>query len=410
MVNQIIDRINMTEEKDRRLKILWNSNSPHTNSGYASFTRDFVKRAKADGWQIAINAFVGHEGSPREIDGILNYPRLADTWGSDGLVYNGRHFGAHVVVHFADSWVLNPQFLAQLNAEGRKLIYYVPIDQEPIPPNVIQNLKFGYKLISFSKFGQKALQKAGYTSKLIVEGVDTDIFKPLDKKQCRKELGLPENAFIIGQIGANKENLPRKGWQQSLEAFKLFHDKHPEAIFFYQTNQQQPSGFPIMHYANYLGIDKHIFHLDDYMSTFHAGSEIMVKIYNSFDFLTHASLSEGFGLCIIEAQACGILPVVNRAQSQPELVIPEETGYICEPGFKWFSNAGGFHFVPDTKSLYEQYEKIYALGEKGREAKGKKAREYVMKNYNINTLYENEWKPLLEKLQIEILGGQPSNT
>lgn len=387
--------------KDRRLRILWNSNSPHTNSGYASFTRDFVKRVKADGWSIAINAFVGHEGSPREIDGILNYPRLGDQWGSDGIVYNARHFGAHVVVHFADSWVLNPQYLQQLNAEGRKLIYYVPIDQEPVPPNVISNLKFGYKLIALSKFGQKALQKAGYTSKLILESVDTELFKPLDKKQCRKELNLPEDAFIIGMIGANKENPPRKGWQQALEAFKLFHDKHPQSLFFFQTNQQSQTGFPIMHYANYLGIDKQMFHLDDYMATFHAGHEIMAKIYNSLDILSHASLSEGFGLCIIEAQACGIPVIVNDCQSQPELVIPDKTGLICKTGFKWFSNAGGFHYFPDSNDLYLQYEKLYRAD---RKEMSKAARQHIVDNYNIDKSYEKQWQPLLLKLQDDILG------
>lgn len=389
------------KSKDRRLRIIINTNAPWTSSGYGIWAGMFLKRAIADGWNIALNAFVGHEGKPEVIDGILTYPRLQDTWGSDGILYNSRHFGAHIIINFMDAWTLNPQFLSQVNAEGRKLVYYVPIDQEPVPLNVLNNLKFGYKLITFSQFGHKALQRAGFSSKLIVEGTDPDIFKPLDKAACRKEIGLPLDAFVIGMIGANKENPPRKGWQQALEAFKMFHDKHPEAVFFYLTNQNSPTGFPLMHYAHYLGIDKQIFHIDDYLATFHAGSTEVNKILNCFDILTHASLTEGFGLVIIEAQSAGIPVVVNDCQSQPELIVPEKTGLVCKPGFKWFANAGGFHYFPDTNSLYEKYEQLFRSD---REKMGKAARQHIIDNYNINTLYEEKWRPVLEQMQDDLLG------
>lgn len=391
----------MGEKKDRRLKILFNSNAPHTNSGYGREMEHLLPLLKKDGWQIAMNAFVGHEGAPREIDGILHYPKLQDTWGSDGMVFNARHFGAHVVIPFADAWVFNPQFLQQVNADGRKLIFYVPIDQEPVPINVLNNLKFAYKIITFSAFGQKALQRAGFTSKLILEGTDTNIFKPLDKAESRKTFGIPNNKFIIGMVGANKENPPRKGWQQALEAFKLFHDKHPESLFFFQTNQNNPGGFPLMPYAHMLGIDKYILHMDDYLATFHAGSEVMAKLYNSFDILSSASLSEGFSLCPVEAMSCGIPVIVNDCQSQPELVIPEKTGLICKRGFAWYTNAGGYHYFPDVNSLYEKYEQLFRSD---REKMGKAAREHVLAKYDINKIYEQQWKPMLIALQDELLG------
>ncbi len=393
----------MTEEikKDRRLKILFNTNAPWTNSGYAREAEHLLPRLIKDGWQIALNAFVGHEGSPTTIDGIFTYPKMGDAWGSDGLVFNGRHYNANVILTFQDVWALNSQFLQQLNNEGRKFIAYVPIDQDPIPPNVLANLKYCYKIISLSKFGQKSLMKNGFMSTLIQEGTDTEVFKPLDKVQCRKDLGMPLDGFIIGGIGANKENPPRKGWQQALEAFKLFHDKYPKSYFYFHTNQNSPGGFPVFHYAHYLGLDTAILKMDEYMATFHADAEIMNKLYNAFDFLSHASLSEGFGLCIAEAQSAGCPVVVNDSQTQPELVIDGKTGFVCKTGFKWFTNALGFYNFPDPNSLYEKYELLYKAD---RIQMGKDAREHIQERFNIEKIVENKWIPYLETLQKELLG------
>lgn len=400
-----MEEVKPTIYTDRRLKILINTNAPWTASGYAREAEHLLPRFLKDGWQVALNAFVGHEGHPRTIDGILTYPKMGDTWGSDALVFNGRHFGAHVVLTFQDVWTLNPQFLQQLNNEGRKFIAYVPIDQEPIPQNVLQNLRFCYKIITFSKFGQKALMKAGFTSTLIQEGTDLNVFKPLDKMQCRKELNIPLDKFVIGMVGANKENPPRKGWQQALEAFKRFHDKHPDSLFFFHTNQNSPGGFPILQYAHELKIDNALFKMDDYMATFHTGSEIMNKLYNSFDFLSHASLSEGFGLCIAEAQAAGCPVIVNDCDSMPELVIDGKTGFICKTGFKWYTNALGFYHFPDVDSLYEKYELMY---EADRIKMGQEARKHIEERFNIDTIVEKKWNPFWEQLQKEILGEPQS--
>ena len=83
------------DNKVRNLKVYWNSNAPWSFSGYGVFTGDFVKRMKADGWPLAVGCFYGLDGNPVEIDGTLYYPKLEDTWGTDGMVYNAQDFGAN---------------------------------------------------------------------------------------------------------------------------------------------------------------------------------------------------------------------------------------------------------------------------------------------------------------------------
>lgn len=375
------------------------------NSGYSVESRDITTRLKEDGWQLAYSSMAGNSGGTILQNGIVTYPVLTDQWGSDAMVMHARHFQANAVFTMLDVPVLNPQFLAQLQAERRVWIPYLPIDQEPIPPPLLGNLRFAYRIITFSKYGQKALEKEGFSSTLIYEGTDTNIFKPMDKQACRKEIMgvIPPDAFVIGMIGANKENPSRKGWQQALEAFKIFYDRHPESVFFYESNQNYPGGFPIDYYAKVLGIEKQVFHIDQYMSVIHSGSEVMAKMLNAFDMTLHCSMTEGFGLVIIESQACGTPVIVNNCHSQPELVIEGKTGEITKTGQKHFSQAGGYWYYPDVDSMVEKMEITYKRVKESEKMVEDDCVKWVDENFNIDKIVSSKWLPFLEDLQKEIL-------
>ena len=386
--------------KDRRLRIIWNSNGVNVPSGYGVFQRDLLYRLLKDGWIVAQSAFVGVEGAVTMLDGLPVYPKMQDPFGSDAILAHTRHFKADVTFSMQDVWTLQGEALNQLP----HFIPYTPIDQEPVPQGVLDKVRYAYKIITFSKFGHEALEKAGFTSTLIVEGIDTNIFKPMDKAECRKFFGLPQDKFIFGQVGANKENPGRKGWQEALEAFKLFHDKHPDSIYFYQTNQPSPSGFPIEMYAQQLGLSNCIFKLDPYLGIWHTGSNEVAKMLNAFDVTLHPSSTEGFGLLSVESQACGTPPIVNNCTSMPELVIDGVSGEICDVGRRWFSPAGGFWYFADVNSLYDKMEKLYRAD---RKKYGEAGRKNVVDNYNIDTLFTEKWVPYLEDLQTELLGVAP---
>lgn len=388
--------------KRRDLRIIWSSNGHWSNSGYAVFTRDLLTRLQADGWPIAEIAFYGLQGYKATIDNILVYPQIKHPFGSDALFAHSLDFKANVAFAMQDVWSLDVNDLQGLKQNNIPFIPYLPIDQEPVPDTILQRLNFAYKIITFSKYGQKVLEDHGYASKLIVEGIDTNIFKPMDKVAARTKLGLPQDLFLFSMIAANKENPPRKGFQEALEAFASFVKNHPKSGIFFHTQQISPAGFPIMDYAHYLGIDKNMFFLPPYAGTFKSDSWAVAEEVNACDVGLHPSMTEGFGLLVVENQACGKPVIIQGCTSMPELIIPEKTGWACKTQKKWWRNMGGYVYMADPISLHEQMEKVYeALSKPNTIAED--GRKNVVENYNIDTIFKTEWLPLFEELQSELL-------
>lgn len=400
--------------KDRRLRMLWNSNGPSTNSGYGVETRDLLYRFLEDGWPVACSAFWGVQGYPIQLNGedliketdrfkglkLKCYPTMDSPWGSDSLVAHGQDYKADVVFTFQDVWTLDINHLKQL----KYWVPFVPIDKDPVPVSVLEKLQYAYRIVTFSSFGQKALQKAGFTSTLILEGTDTNIFKPLNKEECRSGLGLPQDAFIFGMVAANKENPPRKGFQEAMEAFKMFYDKHPEAMMVFHTQQMSPTGFPIVQFAQHLGFAHRIAMINPYQAVWQSDSYSINKEMNAFDVLLHPSQTEGFGLTAVEAQSAGIPVIVNNCHSMPELVVKDKTGFICNTDKPRWGSDNSYTYPANVQSLYEQMEKAYASLKENPNKIKNDCRKHVQQNFNIDTLVTEKWIPFLDRLQKEIKG------
>lgn len=386
------------EQQQKKLRILISSNAPWASSGYGQQIAEFLPLIAKEGYPTAMVDFFGLEGGKLMLDGVLHYPKINHIYGSDAMVLHGRDFKADVCFALQDQWVLHPNDLQQVN----RYIPICPIDHDPVPNAVLEKLKFAYRIVTYSKFGQKELQRKGLMSTYIPHTVDTEVFKPMDKAERKKAAGLPENAFIVGMVAANKDNPPRKSFQEVLDAFKLFLDKVPEALLYIHTNPDNPGGFPIKEYAGFIGIQDKVLFPDTYQMSFNTTKEDMNLIYNTMDVCLNPSFSEGFGCSIIEAQSAGIPVVVNRFTSMPELVIEGVTGEICNVASKRFTALGSYAGIPSVESIFDCLMKIYNAD---RVAMGKAAREFMVAEYNTTSVFEKYWKPFLRRLELEIYGN-----
>lgn len=401
-------------KKQKRLRCFWSSNSMWSDSGYGSACQDLLPLIRDEGYPTAISNFYGQAGTPFEfpyecthgeridhkLAGIKQYPIINHSFGSDAALWHSKDFKADVVFTLQDIWPMNPQDVSQYT----RFIPWVPVDHDPIPPGTLANLRFANRIIAMSKFGQEQLSQNGFSSIYIPHMVDTKIFYPMNTQEIKQKRGIPPETYVFGMVAANKDNPPRKSFQEVLEAFKAFLQKVPKAMLYIHTDPHFPGGFPIDMYAKSLGIQNNVFFpgLDFpqiYAFKYNTGKKQMAEIYNTFDCLLAPSTSEGFGVPIIEAQACGIPAITSNWVAMKELV--PENQRVAPSGLKWTSMQS-YAFTPSVDDLYNKMIQIYNF--QPRKELKDAAHKFALENYSLDKWFKKGWIPLLESLQQEIYG------
>jgi D-inositol-3-phosphate glycosyltransferase len=105
---------------------------------------------------------------------------------------------------------------------------YTPIDSYGIFPELNASVSEWDGLATYTEFGKEELIKMGYEKPISVipHGTDFSKFFPMDPLECRKELGVPEDAFIV--FNGNR-NQPRKRIDLTIKAFIKFAKDKPDA-------------------------------------------------------------------------------------------------------------------------------------------------------------------------------------
>lgn len=140
---------------------------------------------------------------------------------------------------------------------------------------------------------------------VIPHGLDHELFAPRDKATCRRLFGLPEDAFIVMNVGTNQF---RKRQDLTMRAFKLFADKRPDARLVLHCQGEGMQGWDLQQMARYLGIADKLF-LTHAMNKDWSEDEL-VSLYNAADVMINTAGGEGWGLPNCESAACGIPQLV----------------------------------------------------------------------------------------------------
>ncbi len=379
----------------KKLRILFSTNDIRTYSGYASTGANLLPYIVKEGYALAMSSFFGVEGFVDQWQGMTVYPKMNNPYGDDAMVFHGQDFKADIIITNQDVWPLDYGLLKQIN----RFVPWVPIDLDPVPPSIVERMRLAYRIITCSKFGYEQLKNFGIHSTYIPYSVNTEIFKPMDKLALRKKFGIPPKGFVFGMVAANKDLPPRKSFQEVMDAFKMFLGKHPEVYLYLNVPMGNPQGFPILEYAKILGIAERVLHNDNYNIFFKFGKDAVAEIINCFDVSLNPSISEGFGLNIIEAQSCGVPVITNDFTSQPELIIDGVTGWKTKIAHKRFTHLSSWVGEPDTQDLFEKMELAYSAD---RKVIGEAGRKNAQENYDSKLVFQKYWKPYLEKVEAEI--------
>jgi glycosyltransferase involved in cell wall biosynthesis len=269
-----------------------------------------------------------------------------------------------------------------------------------MPPKVREALSGSYKRIAMSKFGVAESHKAGLDCYYVPHGVDTNIYKPQNKQEARKMLKLPEDAWIVGTVAMNKGIPSRKSLPAMLQAFANFKRKHTDAIYFLHTQygdgRDGLGGVNMPEICGLLGLKmgKDVFITDPYAMALGMSDEFMSNLYSAMDVHILASMGEGFGVPIIEAQACGVPVIVGGWTAMPELV---RSGHIIDKADAepiW-TGIASYQWQPTVKSIERKMELEYRKPSPN-------PRDAIVKEYDIEVVFKENMLPALMDIEKEL--------
>lgn len=377
------------------IKILWHSNSPWSATGYGQQTAIQTVLLQKDGHQVAISAFWGLNGRLLDWNGMPVYPAGPD-YGDAWLPGYAAHWGdgdplSVQVITLMDVWVLKSPLLNKLN-----LACWCPIDHDPMSVIVEEFFKRTSNAvpIAMSRFGEAKFHEKDIDCLYVPHSIDTEVMRPYPQADIREANGLPKDAFIVGMVANNKGNAPpRKAFPQVFEAFAKFKQKHSDAFLYLHSDaKNNRDGLDLEYLAQYMGIPSDSFTFTPPLPM-QLGIEqpIMAAMYSSFDVLAAPSYGEGFGIPIIEAQACGVPVIVNDFSAMPELV---GDGWLTEGERWWDMSQGSWFKAARVASILDCLEQAYEQRGGGSEL----ARSFAL-NYDANTVYQEHWVPVLASLE-----------
>jgi len=149
-------------------------------------------------------------------------------------------------------------------------------------------------------------------------GVDTDVFRPLDKAAMRRKLGLGAKEQIVLFVGRIE---PLKGIDVLLRAVSHL-DGHFRVLVIGGDGKDGARKSELAALAAELRIADKVTFLDA------VPHESLPTYYNAADICVVPSYYESFGLVAVEAMACGVPVIASRVGGLKETVKDGQTGYL----------------------------------------------------------------------------------
>jgi glycosyltransferase involved in cell wall biosynthesis len=373
------------------MRILWVSNAPWKGSGYGNQTRLIMEHLPEYGHDLAIACNFGLQGGVIEgPKGVRFYPSGYDANSNDIVQAHADDFKADVIISLYDAWPLK---FANLKTPW---VAWTPVDHEPVPPPVLEALKPASAVVAYSRFGEKEFEKAGVKASYIPHGIDTKVFTPGDKREARRKLGLPEEAFVVGMVAANNFYPSRKCIPQALQAFAVFAETHPNAVLYLHTEERGlRHGVNVPEIARSLNLGDKLKLCDQYQYAVGFPEGYMVEAYRAFDVLLSPSMGEGFGIPMMEAQACGTPVIATAFSAMPELVAG---GLLIDEYERWWEPQGAWMALPRVAGIVRVLENVHRYTVSGETFLYEAART-LAEAYDFERVVAPMWHEFLQKAE-----------
>ncbi len=366
-------------------KILFCSEAHYLNTGYAVVYDKFL-RAFKDSGKFEVAELAAH--------GLINDPRMTNCqWKFYANSVNDKHphyaayksaeinaygswrfekvlldFKPDVVIGLRDIYM--DSFI--VNSPLSDYVYKIiapPMDSVPQKDEWLYYMSRADAIFTHTKWAYDEMKKMIPNSNVVdilSSGVDTDIFKPMNKAEIREEFGISNDIIIFGSV---MRNMPRKLFPNLINGFAQFiRQGDPnltnKCFLYLHTSYPDKDPWNIPKLLKLSGISSRV--ITSYLcracghtfaSIFQDAKTIcpscnnvtalmpgtgigytreqLAKVYNLFDCYFQVASTEGFGLPVIEAAACGV-PVASMDFGPMGEVINNLGGYKIRPSVKYF--------------------------------------------------------------------------
>ena len=386
-----------------RLRIVWYSNAPWAATGYGQQTAQVIQRLAKEDHKVAVHAMYGLAGSASTWNGFKIYPQGLATYSDDVVVAHTMEWANQdpstpiLLMTLFDTWVLKSESLKTL----KNIASWVPIDHQPTPPDVLQWLaRDNVRPIAMSKFGSRMMDIAGIEHLYVPHAIES-VFQPTKSvalttgKQMtgREFMGWEEDRFVVSMVATNKGSQPaRKAWAENILAFSMFAKDKPDAVLYLYTEPDGAmSGINLPTLLDAVGISPDRYKVVDQYAYRHGlPQQMMAAMYTASDVLLACSMGEGFGIPVIEAQACGCRVIVSNFTAQPELV---GDGWTVEGQPWWDAAQKSWFFTPSVPDIVNALQNAYNAPR----GVSQDAITHAL-GYGADTVFEEHWKPVMKEL------------
>lgn len=345
----------------------------------------------------------------RHLKSMTILPVGGEQWGTDVMPYYIERYNIDYVHTLGDIWCY--QYIKQIQRHHHwKWIAHYVFDTENMVGFWHDCVKNADVAVVPSKNSLAMLEHFEHKNvKYIPHGIDINTYKPAtseEKLQFRKDIGLPENAFVVGCVAHNQY---RKMVNRLLRAFKLFYMKNPDALLLLHMSPKDATGWDLGQMIKDWGLGRAVLFTDKNSKGFgdvHVPESEMRKLYCSMDVHALPTGGEGFGVPIVEAMACGLPNIVTDYTTTKEFLCEADPSnpnkYVNERGFAVPYNeieehhTGGIWAKVNIPLMAEAMQRVKDAPGEAR-AMGLRARKFAAENYD-GELVKEQWRQFYRKV------------
>ena len=353
----------------------------------------------------------GLQGGNLEWEGIPILSNGLEGGYADPIVHGHiRSVQPDLIITIFDIWALKGKpfpMPRELEHMAPRWAAWTPIDHDPFPGkvgltegnhDVIQRITYP---IAMSAHGQASMEADGVTASYIPHGVEKDYhYTSAGRREFRRLLELPEGAILYGSVGLNRNFPNRKGLDRLIAAFaQLPSDAY---LYLHTLPNSQAGSIDLNRVVDHYGVADRVKFADPYNYVLGLSQEGMNAVYSAIDCYVQPTMGEGFGLPVLEAQACGCPVIATDCTSMPELVSPNSSELVkAEP---FFGHDIGYRYLVDIDDLAQKMldvRRIYREDRSGYESMRANAGKWA-NNWDWDTVYRDHWRPFLADIARDV--------